>query len=81
MQGFITYKLELWPDLIIQVQDIRNILSQDKYSKSGHFNFGLTIEFRIRDFMLNGATFSLFYLGSFVFFLERYHQIYLYVFE
>ena len=53
MQGFITYKLELWPDLIIQVQDIRNILSQDKYSKSGHFNFGLTIEFRIRDFMLN----------------------------
>ena len=53
MQGFITYKLELWPDLIIQAQDIRNILSQDKYSKSGHFNFGLTIEFRIRDFMLN----------------------------
>ena len=53
MQGFITYKLELWPDLIIQAQDIRNILSQDKYSKSGHFNFGLTIEFRIRDFILN----------------------------
>jgi len=53
MQGFITYKLELWPDLIIQAQDIRNILSQDKYSKSGHFNFGLTLKFRIRDFMLN----------------------------
>ncbi|RKG47120.1 hypothetical protein D7V64_17155 [Acinetobacter cumulans] len=60
MQGFITYKLELWPDLIIQAQDIRNILSQDKYSKSGHFNFGLTLkwvltmEIRITAIMLNG---------------------------
>ena len=70
MQGFITYKLELWPDLIIQAQDIRNILSQDKYSKSGHFNFGLTLKFRIRDFMLK--TFNREYSDKAIIWLLKY---------